>query len=190
MIELKEFLETNPVKKKLGKFSEKDLAGLKGKIPDDLLVFLEHEQKSVYGDDFLWTVSPFDFHDVLSNWGLDGQNSYAFLRSSFGCLAYFYKNDFYVLNPQEGINTILGDDDVNLLFNLSLAYTGNLEEGFFLDVHNRCKKNMSVLKEDEMYTLVPPVTSGGDRETSKIEIVKMKEQLDKLAQLFDHKTES
>ncbi|MCD6068271.1 MAG: hypothetical protein K0S33_3097 [Bacteroidetes bacterium] len=188
MIPLSEFLEMNPFKKRVGSFDEQELSGLEGKIPAELLEFLRQEQRSVYGDDFFRTELPADFHDILNQWGLDGKNAYVFLRSSFGCLAYFYNNDFYVLNPQEGINTILGDNSVDLLFNLSLAYSGNLEEGFFYDVHSRHKANLPDLQPDEMYTLVPPVTAYGDRETSKVELVNMKTELLRLARSFGKKT--
>jgi hypothetical protein len=188
MISLPDFLEVNPLKKRLGSFAENELTDLEGKIPAELLDFLRQEQQSVYGDDFFWTVLPADFHDILDQWGLDGQNSYAFLRSSFGCVAYFYNDAFYVLNPQEGVNTILGPNYVNLLFNLSLAYIGNLEQGFFHDVHSRERSNLPDLQPDQMYTLVPAVTANGDRETSKAKVTDMKTQLLHLAQSFGNKT--
>lgn len=188
MIALKEFLEFNPLDKKIGTFPERELLELKGKIPTDLLEFLNQEQKSIYGNGFFWTILPADYHDILNNWGLDGDNCYAFLRSSFGCIVYWSNEKCYGLNVQDGSNNPITGNDITRLFNFTLTWDINLEVGFCYDLHIEHRDNLPELKEDEMYTLVPSLPLGGDRETSKVEVVKIREQLDILAQLFDHKT--
>lgn len=188
MIVLKEFLELNPLDKREGDFPEKEILALKDKIPVDLYDFLKQEQKSVYGNGFFRTVLPTDYHGILNNWGLDGNNCFAFLRSSFGCIAFYYKNKCYAFNPQEGENLVITGSDFNRLFNFSLSWDMNLNGGFCYDLHLQNINKLAELKEDEMYTLVPSLPLGGDRETSKVVIVKMKEELDILAKQFNHKT--
>lgn len=63
-----------------------------------------HAGKSSFSDDFLWTVLPDDYYDVLEGWGLekkgvDPKKCHVFLRTFFGSLIYFHENDFYFLSP-------------------------------------------------------------------------------------------
>lgn len=127
MLELNSFLELSPRNRTIGQFEKSKLENLKGMVPEEIIEFLHQEQKAVFGKDFFWSVLPSNYHSILDSWGLDGQNSFVFLRSSFGCLAYFYNNDFYVLNPHKGKTTVLVGNIPNLLFNLALAYVINLQ---------------------------------------------------------------
>lgn len=102
MTDITKFLTKHPLDKKVGQFAEGELEAYRDKIPDELYQFLQQEQKSVYGNGFFRTVSPKDFHDVFTNWGLDGDNCHAFLISSFGCIEYYYDNDYCGFNPHTG----------------------------------------------------------------------------------------
>jgi hypothetical protein len=186
MVNLEDFLEKNPRNRGVGNFVNLEI--IKNKLPLDLYDFLVQEQKATYGNNFLWTVSPFDWHEILNNWGLDGKNSYAFLRSSFGCLAFFCKDTYYALNVHEGSCNSLSSNNFDLLFNLVLCNSTNLKGAFCYDLHINNIDNLPILNEDEMYTLVPAIPLGGSFETSKIEVVKMNVQLDILAQLYNHQT--
>jgi hypothetical protein len=188
MIDIIEFRTKHPLDKKPGNFNEDELKQYKDKIPEELFQFLEQEQKSVYGNGFFWTVSPKDFHEIFSNWGLDGQNCYAFLKSSFGCIEYFYNNKYYRFNPHLGIANANCPNDLDFLLNEVLVNTTNLEIGFCYDLHLKYKDALNKINEDEIYTLVPSIPLGGSKETSRIEVVKMDVQLDILAQLYNHET--
>jgi hypothetical protein len=189
MIDIEKFKTKHPLDKKIGDFKEDELQPYKDKIPEEVYKFLEQEQKSIYGNGFFRTVSPNDFHDVFTNWGLDGQNCYAFLRSSFGCIEFYYDGDFYRLNPHAGSNFINSPGKYfSILMNLALCNATNLEMGFCYDLHLQHKDTLGELKDDEMYTLVPSIPFGGSKETSRIEVVKMDVQLDILAQLYNHQT--
>ena len=80
MIDIEKFTIKHPLEKRIGNFKENELEQCIGKIPDEVFQFLKQEQKSIYGNGFFWTVSPLDFHDVFTNWGLDGQNCFAFFK--------------------------------------------------------------------------------------------------------------
>ena len=187
MTDITDFLDTHPLDKRTGQFAANELETYREKIPQELYDFLEQEQKSIYGNGFFRTVSPKDFHDVFDNWGLDGKNCFAFLRSSFGCIAYYHKEKYYVLNPHIALNTTISGNLFDLALNLVLCNTTSLSVGFFYDLHLQYA-TLPKLNEDEMYTLIPALPLGGSKETSKIEVVKMEVQLDILAQLYDHRT--
>jgi hypothetical protein len=188
MIDIEKFKTKHPLDKKIGNFKDNELEPYKGKIPEEVFLFLGQEQKSIYGNGFFWTVSPNDFHDIFTNWGLDGKNCYAFLRSSFGCIDFFHSDKYYVLNTHSGLCTTISGNNFNLAFNLILCNTTSLAVGFCYDLHLQHKDTLGELKDDEMYTLVPSIPFGGSKETSRIEVVKMDVQLDILAQLYDHQT--
>jgi hypothetical protein len=188
MTDITEFLTKHPLDRRTGQFAKDELEAYKDKLPQELYEFLEQEQKSVYGNGFFRTVSPKDFHDVLNNWGLDGKNCHAFLRSSFGCVEFFSKDKYYRFNPHLGIANANCPNDLDFLLNAVLTNTTNLEIGFCYDLHFKHHAALPELRDDEMYALVPAVPLGGSKETSRIEVVKMDVQLDILAQLYDHRT--
>lgn len=188
MTDITDFLMTHPLDARTGQFPLNELEAYKHKLPQELYEFLQQEQKSVYGNGFFRTVSPKDFHDVLGNWGLDGNNCHAFLVSSFGCIAYYHNEKFYVLNPHIALSTTITGNIFDLAFNIVLCNTTSLSVGFYYDLHMQHRGTLSELKEDEMYTLIPAIPLGGSKETSKIEVVKMEVQLDILAQLYGNKT--
>lgn len=118
---------------------------------------------------------------------MDGHNCYAFLKSSFGCLEFFYNNKYSRFNPHLGVSNANCPNDLDFLLNEVLINTTNLEMGFCYDLHLKYKDTIGELKEDEMYTLVPSIPLGGSKETSNIEVVKMDVQFDILAQLYNNR---
>jgi hypothetical protein len=187
MIEIQDFLEANHLDNRLGNFSDKTWSKIKDATPEKIIDFLKQEQRSVYGKGFLWTVFPSDYHELFTNWGLEGSECYAFLRSSFGCIAYYYDGKFYSLNPIKGRNYKMTGENIDFFLNFILSFDINLSLCFCQDLHIKYRESLPYLQEDEMYTLIPALPFGGDLETSKVEVVKMMEQLDILAQMYDHK---
>jgi hypothetical protein len=188
MKDLTNFLDNNPRGQKVRNFSENELLNYKNSKLQEIYEFLEKEGKCFYNGRFFSTVLPSDYHDIFDNWGLDGKNCFAFLRSSFGCIEYFFNENFYRFNPHDGSSSANCGNRFSMLMNFVLTNTTNLNIGFCYDLHTKNIQHLPVLKEDEMYTLVPAIPLGGSFETSKIEVVKMNVQLDVLAQLYNHKT--
>lgn len=187
MIELDEFRNTFPASKKLGSFPDEDLAQLEGEIPNDLLEFLKAEQRCTYADNFLWTVLPSEYHEVLSNWGIDGNNAYVFFRTSFGGLIYLFGDACYAFNPHNGeALTFGGISDFYYNFNLGITYDYLLNTYLYFDLHKKIYGNHAELLEDEIYSFTPALALGGTPDTARIDIVKMKEHLDILSQLHDN----
>jgi hypothetical protein len=187
MINLTDFRLRHTDKTELGHFSENDLLSIQGKIPNDVISFLRQEGKALYGDAFFRTVLPNEFHSILSDWGLEGSECYAFLLSSFGSIIYTYRSDYFALNPCNG-RLLEYADDFDLLMNGYLQMPLALKGGFWHNIYIAKKQGLPTLKEDEIYAFNPTIPEGGSPETSKLEVVKFKNHLHKLAELHDHTT--
>lgn len=188
MVELDRFRTIFPKTKKLGIFPDEELNQLQGKIPNDLLEFLKSEQRCSYADNFLWTVLPSEYHEVLSNWGIDGNGAYVFLRTSFGGLIYILGDTCYGFNPHCGESMIIGGiGDFYYNFNLGLTHSHLLNTDLYFDLHKKIYNNHPELLEDEIYSFTPALGRGGTPDTARIDIVKMKEHLDVLSQLHDNR---
>ena len=172
-------------KKQLGNFTDAELAALDKKLPADIINFLKEEGRASYSNYTLWTIHPQEFHDILSEWGLDGNKCYAFIRTAFGGCIYYTKKKFYSFDSLTGtINNL--NDEVYALMSLYLNFTFLLHDTWHLQyLENRT--DLPPIQADEVYGLVPALPFGGNLETSKFEVVKMHEHLAFLAELFDNK---
>lgn len=127
---------------------------------------------------------------MLQGWGLekeglDPEKCYVFLRTSFGSLIYFHDEDYYFLSPFIARNALCGGTFKKLIIR-TLAEEPDLNLIYWLDLHKKVYNEMPQLQEDEIYTIVPSIPEGGSPESSTVEIVKMKEQLSLLSELYDH----
>lgn len=187
MISYEGFKERHyPSKKKRGDYSEDELVSMRENLPEGIVEFLENEGVSSYSNNFLWTAHPGDFHDVLTKWGLPGNECFTFMRSAFGACIYYCQNNFYYLDPLLGRVVSLGDDPY-LLLNYSLCLDAILTNGLFEDYYKKMNADRNLLRPDEVFAFAPALPLGGSFEISKVEIVKMSEHLVFLAQLFDGK---
>jgi len=190
MIDLSQFREIYFDKRQVGYFSDGELEILQGNFPDEVIEFLRQEGKCTYRDDFLWTVLPDEYYSMMEGWGFENQGidpkkCHACLRTSFGSLIYCYEKEFYSFSPFIADNGTLGS---SFDFLLNYQITGDILDGvFWFDLHQRMRSKMEQLKEDEIYAIVPSIPLGGSPETSKVEVVKMREHLAILAELYDHR---
>jgi hypothetical protein len=186
MINLTDFREEHPDKKQLGYFSDEQLQSWADHVPGEVIDFLHQEGECTYRNDFFRTILPKEYHAVFSDWGLEGNNCYAFLRSAFGALVYCFKGEYYVLLPYTGEGNFLSRD-FDTVMNIHLSMHLVLEEAFLLNTYLEKKQVLPGLKADEIYAFVPAIPLGGSPETSKMEVVKMHEHLATLAELYEHK---
>jgi hypothetical protein len=185
MCDLTLFLTRNPRSRSLRPFDERELATLASRdIPDDLRAFLSDHGAATFRDDFYWTTLPEEQDTVMEEWGLSAQKCSAFLRTAFGTLFYHEKGMIGRLDPVTG-NAYPGRFAFCDFMNVILG-TDTIADSTFLDIYET-KKPRKQLDEDEMLGFVPAIPLGGSVETSKIEVVKMREQLGLLAQLFGNK---
>lgn len=175
-----------PNKKQYGYYSDEILNKMRNDLPDAIVEFLQTEGICSYANNFMWTASPYDYHQALSAWGLKGIKCFTFFRSAFGACIYFHKNEYFYLDPIEGRILSL-DDDAYMLLNYSLTMDIILNNGFFKDYFDNIKADTQLLNVDLSFSFNPAIPLGGSFETSKIEVVKTYEHLIFLAQLFGGK---
>ena len=185
MCNLSEFLETNPRSSKSGEFEKEQLAVLSSySIPSDIITFLSNEGISTYRNGFLSTTLPQEHFQLFSAWGLEGDKCFAFLKTAFGSLCFDYKDKIYQLDPISGY-LYKGRFGFCDFMNLLATMDSFMESGFY-DIYLRIEKKKELMY-DEIYSFVPALPLGGSFEESKTEVVKMKEHLFFLAQLFNNK---
>ena len=187
MIDLTEFKLLHIHRREISSFSMDELNIYKGKLSDEAIDFLSQEGKATYSNDFFRTTLPNTYHDLLNEWGLDGPNCYVFMKTCFGSLIYYYESKYYSLNPYDGSLTKFGKK-IDLLLNGYFIAPIILDVTLWFKLHQKNINVLPALKEDEIYALDPTIPEGGSPETSKIVVVKLKEHLQKLADLFDHTT--
>ncbi|MBL4593905.1 MAG: hypothetical protein JKX68_08830, partial [Flavobacteriales bacterium] len=121
--EIAKFLEKFPRNKRLGSISSELLSSLESQVSEELYEFLKNEHRTVYGDNFFWTVNPEDYSEVLNYWGIKGKNCYVLMRSSFGSLVYVDMDaeETICLNVHNGTYGILsGSKGIWFMMNLIL----------------------------------------------------------------------
>ncbi|GAB3027882.1 GAD-like domain-containing protein [Spirosoma pulveris] len=188
MVNYDEFLEEHIPKRQFGYFSDSELQGMAEKLPEEIVQFLTSEGICSYSNNFLWTTSPDHFNGVLAQWGLNESTCIPFLRTAFGAFIYYNRRNkkIYLLDPLLGRRMDLADDLDDLL-NMMLMLDTILENGFFISQFKHLSVDVQTLQPDEIVALFPALPLGGSFETSKEEVVKMKEHLILLAQLFGGK---
>jgi len=185
MCSIDDFLAANPRSRKIKTIDEQAIVALlKQQAPADMVEFLQQEGIATYRDDFFCTTVPQDYFDVLSEWGLKGAECFTFLKTAFGSLCFSLKGKIFQLDPLNGY-LYKGRFDFCNFMNL-LAPMDSFMEGCYFDIYQGIKKKHP-LASDEIYGLVPALPLGGSFEKSAFEIVKVREHLSILAQLFDNK---
>ena len=188
MVNYDEFLQEHSPKRQFGYFTDDELKEMEKKLPGEIVQFLAKEGICSYTNNFLWTTSPNVFYGVLKQWGLNESKCIPFLRTAFGAFIYYNHQNkkIHFLDPLLGRMMNLADD-LNDLLNMMLLLDTILENGFFINQFKNLRTDPKKLQTDEIVAMVPALPLGGSFETSKEEIVKMKEHLILLAQLFNGK---
>jgi hypothetical protein len=185
MCELTDFIKTNPRTGKIREFTISELEVLNEyDMPEEIRDFLKREGLSEYRDHFFCTVLPQWYSETLSEWGFNGKQCFAFMKTALGGLFFYHKGKIYRLNPLTG-NAVKSDFDFCMFMDILLTMDSILE-ACYVDIFEKYR-TAAVPAYDEIYALVPALPIGGSFETSRYEIVKMHEHLGFLAQLFDNK---
>ena len=185
MYTIDDFLAVNPRTRKIGSIAEQVLTDLSNhQVPADIIEFLQREGIATYRDDFFCTTVPQDYFDTLHEWGLKGSECYTFLKTAFGSLCFSLKGKIFQLDPISGY-LYKGRFDFCDFMNL-LAPMDSFMKGCYFGIYQKIEKRQP-LAPDELYGLVPALPLGGSLETSTFEVMKAREHLSILAQLFNNK---
>ncbi len=182
MCDITEFLEKYPRSRKAKPFSARELSLLSDdKAPPVIAQFLQTEGQCAYHDDFFLTTLPRAHFQTLSEWGLNGKQCFAFMRTALGSICYSHNGKIYQLDPISGY-LYKGRFDFCDFMNVLATMDSFLESAYF-DVYKTSKTNQ-ILEYDDVYGLFPALPLGGSFQSSHFKIVKMREYLAISAQLY------
>jgi hypothetical protein len=162
-------------------YTASDDERLKGRIPAAVRLLLQRDGFSSYRDQIFWLCDPDDWTAVPPAWFPDVPNAQVLARSSFGDLFVFGESMWMAMVHEAG--TMPSARDPSWFF----AETVTSKGMFILDdipkMTKAARQAAGSLAWNEIYTYVPALALGGNRETSAIERVKAPEQLVILSQL-------
>jgi hypothetical protein len=185
MCDNSKFFSARPRSRTIRSFSQHELAELSIRdVPRDICDFLQAEGLCAYQNDFLWTTLPQQHDEILSEWGLKPKQCITFLRTALGGLCFLHKESVHQLDP---LSAVVYKSDLTFCQFMNLFVPMNaFVESAYVDVYERGKPSVR-LEHDEMLALVPALPLGGSLESSRLEVVKMREQMTFLAQLAGNK---
>lgn len=185
MIDVNVFIKEYGLPTEAEKPGRKFLEEYKGLVPDPMIEFWERFGFGCYADGLIWVINPKQLGEVLSEWLPRKEKqtpAVPVIRTAFGKLIYWHKNNFTLLDVNYNDRFDTGDD-VELLFVLLLIGTdareGILQEPLF----KKALTKFGPLKSDEMYGYKLPLAMGGNRDLMNLAKMKMVEQLSILAQI-------
>jgi hypothetical protein len=185
MNELDDFYTANQPIRKMRDFNQEELTQLNSyDMPIEIKTFLVEQGLVAYKNNFFVTTLPQWHIETLSTWGLKGKECFSFMKTVFGGLIYYSKGKIYRLNPFTG-RVLKGNFEFIDYMNLTLTSEATLE-GCYYEIYEKYKLN-TPMQADEIYAVVPALPLGGSFETSSYEVVKMREHLAFLAQMYDNK---
>lgn len=183
MPDLSEFKTENPEVKKLGSFSEAEIAKYKGKVPDEIIALWQQEGQSTYADGFLRVVLPDAYFSIFEDWGVEDE-CYVFMTTAFGNLIYTVGEDLFQLDPHLG--QISDSSSAGSFFDFQLPYVIQQDGDAWKKSYDAHMDKLPALKETEMLTLVPNIEEGGSPETSALEVVDLLDRHKILADQYEN----
>lgn len=152
--------------------------------PDDLRALLTRAGTSSYSEGLLRFVVPSEFRDYLSLFRVDPKDSLPFLKSAFGHIVFLHGDRYRLLDPIVNSVDDLGDPlDLDFAMSMLLSDRDILESTFLIDVYEQAVPKLGAPGPDEMYTFVPAVGLGGDRDPEHVRRVRMAVEMPILAQI-------
>lgn len=172
-----------------------------GKLPDRLIEYWKEYGFCGYGDGLLWTVNPSEYEEVLEMWlsstPLWGrENYYVIARSAFGVMYVLGEDsvDDTVINPHysnivpgnapdKNLSAEQKDRKLSLFFGVKGKKSLDMNDQNDKPLFKKIVKKIGSLDYDEMYAFVPALAAGGIADIEHVQIVKIHEQLELLAEL-------
>ncbi len=171
-----------PDRKKIADFSAISAKKLKNKIPDELLQLLTEEGQFTFGETLFFFIDPLPMKTTATDWGLNPDNDYIFLRTAFGDFFYWDGIGVKVVHINSAVQNEVSSDIKDFL-NFGLPddkYNSKTLYGRFL---KKAKENLGELKSDECYIFVPALPLGGKESATNLQIGKLTEYLAMLSEL-------
>lgn len=143
-----------------------------------------------YRNGLFSTINPEEYNVFVKKFPSVSNDAIAFAKSASGCFFLWDKFNFgwaiSHLNIHTGKINILGSN-FDMLFEWNLTSENFWREDCYGDIELEIVKNKTSLELDECLTFIPALILGGEEKVSNMQKVKVKENLELLAQF--HKKE-
>jgi hypothetical protein len=183
MPDLSSFKRDNPEVKKLGSFSEAEIAKYKGNVPDEIIELWQQEGQSTYANGFLRVVLPDAYFAIFKEWGIQDE-CFVFMITIFGNLIYTVGEDLFQLDPHLG--QISEPSSADSFFDFEISYVIGQDGDAWQKSYEANRTKLPELKDSEMLTLVPDIEEGGSPETSALEVADLLDRHKTLADQYDN----
>lgn len=176
------------------------IAAWRGRLPDQLLRYWQHEGWCSYRNGLVWTVDPSDYEDLVAEWLADTpfvqiDANHVFARSAFG--------DLYLCGERAGSNITINcamsgiiavasdlkqktaedrDGSVRAFFSMSRPSSYDKKDSSRNPMFERALAKLGPLAEDEMYGFEPALIAGGSNTVEHLNKVKIDQHLTILRQ--------
>lgn len=156
--------------------------------PDSVTSFLSKYGLSEFYQGFLWTLDPTEskrdyqpFFDRITDIYSEDEAklAYPFLRTAFGDVFYFVKENIGSISIVTGVDSIL---DFDTVFNDILVNDDDLNNSYFLDIFLEANERLGSLSQDECFGFLPTISMGGDVSIETTHKVKLREYLTLVSQ--------
>lgn len=177
------------------------IARFRGRLPDRLLSYWQHEGWCGYADGRFWTVNPEDYADLLAFWlegsGLERADSFHVVaRTAFGDLKVFGEDTGTAMTVSPALNRVFAlasnfraKSERQLFIAAGDLYAGaSLKMGDFASdaegyLFEPALRTLGPLEPDEMYGFEPALVTGGTAVLANLRRVKLHAHLLILRQL-------
>ena len=167
----------------------------RGRLPDRLLEYWQEYGFCHFTDGLFWITNPEDYEDILAEWLPE---YYVIARSGWGELFVWeptYGNKYCII-PHFGFITVgrshekmikKGDADfaLELFFLVKNPEYLDMEDDKGKPLFQRAVKKFGALAEDEMFSFVPALATGGEPLIGNVDKVDLFVQFDLLRQLVE-----
>jgi hypothetical protein len=139
---------------------------------------------STYARGFFRFVAPPTLDHFLDLRGLDPAKCHVFLKCGFGQLLFIEEEQYKLFNPVFNSVDVLADlHDLDFVMDIALCDRAALTSSFLLDVYEEAFPRLGAPDLDEMYSFVPALRLGGNRDADKVRKAKMEIEIPMLVQL-------
>lgn len=175
------FLRHNPEKINQEFLPEDTLKKIAKEIDQPYSDFLREHGVAGYDNGFIWSVNPYEYTDVVADWGLNEKTDHVICRTAFGDL--FAWTGKKVMMVQVNYNKVAEyGDTISFLYDFLLMNKRGLTRSLYRDLFDEALKNLGPVQPDECYGFVPALPLGGKEDVNKLQKMQLKPYLEMLAQ--------
>ena len=177
----------------------------RGKLPDLLLSYWQHEGWNGYDNGLIWTVNPDDYADTLEDWLAptplpDIDDYHVFARTAFGKLFAFgskngrtctispYWNAIFTKKSWANSKNQDWDNTISTFFGFATKEEYDIEDINGKPLFQRTLKRLGPCDVDEVYGFVPALVMGGEEIEANLQKMNIFIHLDILSQMSDERS--